>query len=74
MDYEFKEFETSDLVKVDILLNGDKVDALSLICHRSTSYYKGRELLKSFKKLSNRQQFDVAIQSAIGANSFERNC
>lgn len=72
MDYEFKEFETSDLVKVDILLNGDKVDALSLICHRSSSYYKGRELTQKLQKIINRQQFDVAIQSAIGAKILSR--
>ena len=49
MDYEFSEFTASDLVKVDILLNGDRVDALSLICHRSSSFYKGRELTQKSK-------------------------
>jgi len=72
MDYEFKEFETSDLVKVDVLLNGDKVDALSLICHRSNSFYKGRELTQKLQKIINRQQFDVAIQAAIGAKILAR--
>ena len=53
MDYEFKEFEASDLVKVDVLINGDKVDALSLICHRSTSYYKGG---RSYSKITENYQ------------------
>ena len=72
MDYEFSEFESSDLVKVDILLNGEKVDALSLICHRSSSFYKGRELTQKLQKIINRQQFDVAIQAAIGAKILAR--
>jgi GTP-binding protein LepA len=72
MDYEFRDFEASDLVKVDILINGDKVDALSMICHRSNSFYKGRELTQKLQKIINRQQFDVAIQSAIGAKILSR--
>ncbi len=72
MDYEFREFESSDLVKVDVLINGDKVDALSMICHRSNSYYKGRELTQKLQKIINRQQFDVAIQAAIGAKILSR--
>jgi GTP-binding protein LepA len=72
MDYEFSDFESSDLVKVDILLNGDKVDALSLICHRSSSFYKGRELTQKLQKIINRQQFDVAIQAAVGAKILAR--
>ncbi len=72
MDYEFRDFEASDLVKVDILINGDKVDALSMICHRSTSYYKGRDLTQKLQKIINRQQFDVAIQAAIGAKILSR--
>ena len=72
MDYEFSEFESSDLVKVDILLNGEKVDALSLICHRSSSFYKGRELTQKLQKIINRQQFDVAIQAPIGAKILAR--
>ena len=67
MDYEFKDYEASDLVKVDVLLNNEKVDALSLICHRSTSYFKGRDLTQKLQKIINRQQFDIAIQAAIGA-------
>ena len=72
MDYEFRDFEASDLVKVDVLINGDKVDALSMICHRSTSYYKGRDLTQKLQKIINRQQFDVAIQVAIGAKILSR--
>ena len=72
MDYEFKGYIESDLVKVDILLNGDKVDALSIICHRSNSFYKGRELTERLRKVINRQQFDIAIQAAIGAKILAR--
>ncbi len=72
MDYEFVGFKESDLVKVDILLNGDTVDALSIICHRSNSFYKGRELTERLRKVINRQQFDIAIQAAIGAKILAR--
>lgn len=72
MDYEFKGYERADLVKVDVLLNGDKVDALSLICHRSNSFYKGRDLTQKLQKLIDRQQFDIAIQAAIGAKIISR--
>jgi GTP-binding protein LepA len=66
MDYEFKGYEQSKLVKLDILLNGDPVDALSMICHDSTSYNKGRDLAEKLRKVINRQQFDIAIQAAVG--------
>ena len=66
MDYEFKEYMPAKLEKLDILLNGDPVDALSLICHTSTSYYKGRELVGKLRKIIDRQQFDIAIQAAVG--------
>src|SRR5690606_28018757 len=66
MDYEFKDYQKSDLVKLDILLNGDNVDALSIICHRSNAFYRGRELTQKLQKIIDRQQFDVAIQAAIG--------
>lgn len=66
MDYEFKEYMVSKLEKLDILLNGDPVDALSLICHESTSYFKGRELVGKLRKIIDRQQFDIAIQAAVG--------
>ncbi len=66
MDYEFKDYLTSKLVKLDILLNSEPVDALSLICHESTSYQKGRELAGKLQKIIDRQQFDIAIQAAVG--------
>ncbi|MES2413203.1 MAG: translation elongation factor 4 [Pseudomonadota bacterium] len=72
MDYEFKEFRTSDVVKVDILLNGEKVDALSIIVHRSQSAYRGRAVVAKMREIISRQQFDVAIQAAIGANIIAR--
>jgi len=72
MDYEFKDYAQAALVKVDILLNGDKVDALSIICHRDNAFYKGRDLVAKLQKLIDRQQFDVAVQAAIGAKIVAR--
>jgi|TARA_B110000037_G_scaffold149863_1_gene169112 GTP-binding protein LepA len=72
MDYEFLEFRAADLVKLDIMVNGERVDALSLIVHRSNSIFRGRELAARMRKLIPRQMFDVAIQSAIGANIIAR--
>ena len=72
MDYEFKEYRTSDVVKVDILLNGEKVDALSIIVHRSQSVYRGRAVVAKMREIISRQMFDVAIQAAIGANIIAR--
>ncbi len=72
MDYEFLEFRPADLVKLDIIVNGERVDALSLIVHRSNSIYRGRELTAKMRQLIPRQMFDVAIQSAIGANIIAR--
>lgn len=72
MDYEFKEYRPSDVVKVDILLNGDKVDALSIIVHRSQSQYRGRAVVAKMREIISRQMFDVAIQAAIGANIIAR--
>ncbi len=72
MDYEFKDYAVSDMVKVDILLNGDNVDALSIICHRDNAFYKGRDLVQKLQKLIDRQQFDVAVQAAIGAKIVAR--
>ncbi len=72
MDYEFKEFRVADVVKVDILLNGEKVDALSIIVHRSQSVYRGRAVVAKMREIISRQQFDVAIQAAIGANIIAR--
>jgi GTP-binding protein LepA len=72
MDYTFKEFRASDVVKVDILLNGEKVDALSIIVHRSQSQYRGRAVVAKMREIISRQMFDVAIQAAIGANIIAR--
>jgi GTP-binding protein LepA len=72
MDYEFKEYRASDVVKVDILLNGDRVDALSIIVHRSQSQYRGRAVVSKMRELISRQQYDVAVQAAIGANIIAR--
>jgi GTP-binding protein LepA len=72
MDYAFKEFRASDVVKVDILLNGEKVDALSIIVHRSQSLYRGRAVVAKMREIISRQMFDVAIQAAIGANIIAR--
>ncbi len=72
MDYEFKEYRASDVVKVDILLNGEKVDALSIIVHRSQSQYRGRAVVSKMREIISRQMFDVAIQAAIGANIIAR--
>jgi GTP-binding protein LepA len=72
MDYEFKEYRPADVVKVDMLINGDKVDALSIIVHRANSLYRGREVAAKMRELIPRQMFDVAIQAAIGANIISR--
>ena len=72
LDYSFLRFEPADLVKLDILINGEKVDALSLIVHRSNSAYRGRELAEKMKELIPRQMFDVAIQAAIGSHIIAR--
>ncbi|NBO77457.1 MAG: elongation factor 4, partial [Betaproteobacteria bacterium] len=72
MDYEFKEYRASDVVKVDMLLNGEKVDALSIIVHRSQSQYRGRAVAAKMREIISRQQFDVAIQAAIGGNVIAR--
>ncbi len=72
MDYEFSEYVEADLVKVDVLLNGDKVDALSIICHRDNAYHKGKDLVTKLRGIIDRQQFDIAIQAAIGAKIVSR--
>ena len=72
LDYEFMEFRASDLVKLDILINGEKVDALSLIVHRSNSQYRGRELAQRMRELIPRQMFDIAVQAAIGSHIIAR--
>jgi GTP-binding protein LepA len=72
LDYELSEFRAGDLVKLDILINGEKIDALSLIVHRQNALYRGRELAAKMRKLIPRQMFDVAIQAAIGAQIIAR--
>jgi len=72
MDYEFKEYRAADVVKVDILLNGEKVDALSIIVHRSQSQYRSRAVVAKMRELISRQMYDVAVQAAIGANIIAR--
>lgn len=72
LDYHFVRFNNADLVKLDILINGDKVDALSIIVHRVQAQYRGRELTEKMRKIIPRQMFDVAIQAAIGGNIIAR--
>jgi GTP-binding protein LepA len=72
MDYEFKEYRASDVVKVDMLINSEKVDALAIIVHRANSQYRGRQVAAKMRELIPRQMFDVAIQAAIGANVISR--
>ncbi|MDF3835308.1 translation elongation factor 4 [Cupriavidus basilensis] len=72
MDYEFKEYRAADVVKVDILINGDKVDALSVIVHRTNSQYRGREVVSKMREIIPRQMYDVAIQATIGVNVIAR--
>ena len=72
MDYEFKEYRAADVVKVDILLNGEKVDALSIIVHRSQSQYRARAVVSKMREIISRQMYDVAIQAAIGVNIIAR--
>jgi GTP-binding protein LepA len=72
LDYEFKEYRAADVVKLDILINGEKVDALSVIVHRANSQYRGRELASKMRELIPRQMYDVAIQAAIGSHIIAR--
>jgi GTP-binding protein LepA len=72
MDYEFKEYRPADVVKVDMLINGEKVDALAIILHRSNSQFRGREVAAKMRELIPRQMFDVAIQAAVGSNIISR--
>lgn len=72
MDYEFLEFRAADLVKLDIMVNGERVDALSLIVHRANSRYRGGQVAEKMRELIPRQMFDVAIQASIGANIIAR--
>lgn len=72
LDYEFKEYRAADVVKLDVLINGDKVDALALIVHRANAPYRGRELAAKMRELIPRQMYDVAIQAAIGSTIVAR--
>ncbi len=72
-EYEFTRFQTADLVRLDVLVNGEKVDALASIVHRDTSYTRGRDLCERMQEVIHRQQFDVAIQAAIGAKIISRS-
>ncbi|SUT87458.1 GTP-binding protein LepA [[Actinobacillus] rossii] len=73
LDYGFKRFQAANMVRVDIMINGDRVDALALIVHRDNSAYRGRELVEKMKELIPRQQFDIAIQAAIGNQVIARS-
>jgi GTP-binding protein LepA len=72
LDYAFKRFQAADLVKLDIMINNEKVDALAIIAHREQSFYRGRQLTERLQELIPRQMFDVAIQAAIGAHIIAR--
>ncbi|MFZ5556772.1 MAG: translation elongation factor 4 [Pseudomonadota bacterium] len=72
LDYDFKEFRPADLVKLDILINGERVDALSAIVHRANAQFRGRELAAKMRELIPRQMFDVAVQAAIGSQIVAR--
>ncbi|MCC7326328.1 MAG: elongation factor 4 [Burkholderiales bacterium] len=72
LDYEFLEFRAADVVKLDILINGERVDALSVMVHRSVSMYRGREVAAKMRALIPRQMFDVAVQASIGAQIIAR--
>jgi len=72
LDYDFREFRAADVVRLDILINGERVDALSVMVHRSVATYRGREVVAKMRSLIPRQMFDVAVQAAIGAQIIAR--
>ncbi len=73
LDYQFERFQAADLVKLDVLINGERVDALSIIVHRDAAYPRGRELVEKMRELIPRQMFDIAIQAAIGSHIIARS-
>ncbi|PJG85020.1 translation elongation factor 4 [Conservatibacter flavescens] len=73
LDYGFKHFQSANMVRVDIMINGERVDALALIVHKDNAPYRGRELVEKMKELIPRQQFDIAIQAAIGNHIIARS-
>jgi GTP-binding protein LepA len=72
LDYDFLEYRAGDLIRLDILINSERVDALSLIVHRANAQYRGREIAEKMRKLIPRQMFDIAVQAAIGAHIIAR--
>jgi len=72
LDYDFKEYRAADVVKLDLLVSSEKVDALSVIVHRASAVYRGRELASKLRELIPRQMFDVAVQAAIGSQIIAR--
>jgi GTP-binding protein LepA len=72
LDYSFERFQAANLVKLDVLINSDKVDALAVIVHRDQAQYRGRALVEKMRELIPRQMFDVAIQAAIGSHIIAR--
>ncbi|WP_115719582.1 translation elongation factor 4 [Gallaecimonas mangrovi] len=73
LDYNFKRFESADMVRLDMMINGDRVDALAIITHKENAQYRGRELVEKMKELIPRQMFDIAIQAAIGNHVIARS-
>ena len=72
LDYDFKEYKAADMVRLDVLVNGERVDALSTMVHRSSAQWRGRDLVTRLRGLIPRQMFDVAIQAAIGSHIVAR--
>ena len=73
LDYGFKRFETADMVRLDILINGERVDALAIITHKDNAQFRGRQLVEKMRELIPRQMFDIAIQAAIGNHVIARS-